>query len=72
GDRLRIPSGSICPVGGVLVSPVASLSLEWINGESAAVDRTGGQAVPRERSISVWARWRCGPQRCGRRPCSAD
>lgn len=46
GDLLRIPSGSICPVGGVLTSSEASLSLEWINGESAAVARSAGQAVP--------------------------
>lgn len=46
GDTLRIPSGSICPVGGVLTSTEGSLSLEWINGESAAVERRPGQAVP--------------------------
>jgi Cu2+-exporting ATPase len=46
GDRVQVAAGGICPVAGVLESAAASLSLEWINGESAASIRTQGQRIP--------------------------
>ncbi|MFZ4764226.1 MAG: heavy metal translocating P-type ATPase, partial [Roseimicrobium sp.] len=46
GDRLRIRPGQVCPIDSVLQGVTASLSLEWINGESEAAQRTAGQAVP--------------------------
>lgn len=46
GQQLLIRSGDVCPVSGVLHNGPASLSLEWINGESKAAPRTNGQAVP--------------------------
>ncbi|MEZ0387680.1 MAG: heavy metal translocating P-type ATPase metal-binding domain-containing protein [Verrucomicrobium sp.] len=66
GNVLRIPSGAVCPVSGIMESTDASLSLEWINGESSAVTRSRGQAVPSgavnigTRSVEVKAReiWR--------------
>ena len=46
GDVLVLKQGEVCPVTSHLHSLRASLSLEWINGESEAADRTEGQAVP--------------------------
>lgn len=46
GSRLRIRPGEVCPVDAVLGSADASLSLEWINGESQAAPRREGQTVP--------------------------
>lgn len=46
GSRLRILPGEVCPVNSSLCSQTASLSLEWINGESAASPRVAGQAIP--------------------------
>ncbi|CAN5839030.1 copper-translocating P-type ATPase [soil metagenome] len=46
GQRLFIRSGEVCPVSAVLQGDSASLSLEWINGESKAAPRSVGQAVP--------------------------
>lgn len=46
GVRLRIKPGEVCPVDAVLQSASASLSLEWINGESQAAPRQEGQNVP--------------------------
>lgn len=46
GHVLSVPAGQVCPVDSVLRSSHASLSLEWINGESEAAHRTEGQAVP--------------------------
>lgn len=46
GSRLRIKPGDVCPVEAILRSPTASLSLEWINGESQASPRLEGQSVP--------------------------
>jgi len=45
-DRLRIRPGEVCPVDAVLAGDSASLSLEWINGESRASPRKDGQSVP--------------------------
>lgn len=46
GQCLFIRSGEVCPVSAVLKSDSASLSLEWINGESKAAPRSAGQAIP--------------------------
>lgn len=46
GQTLLIRSGEVCPVSAVLQSDSASLSLEWINGESKASPRRAGQAIP--------------------------
>lgn len=46
GDHLLLKQGEVCPVTSQLHSLSASLSLEWINGESEAAARTEGQAVP--------------------------
>lgn len=45
-DQLRIQPGEICPVDALLLSSQASLSLEWINGESKAAPREHGQLIP--------------------------
>ena len=45
-DVLQLLQGEVCPVSAQLQSESASLSLEWINGESAASQRTKGQALP--------------------------
>lgn len=46
GQMLLIRPGEVCPVSAMLQSDSASLSLEWINGESEAAPRSAGQAVP--------------------------
>ena len=46
GDTLILKQGEVCPVTSHLHTSSASLSLEWINGESEAAQRTEGQAVP--------------------------
>jgi P-type Cu2+ transporter len=46
GDVLHVLAGQVCPVDGILSSSDASLSLEWINGESEAAQRCQGQLVP--------------------------
>lgn len=46
GDLLVIPTGGVCPVESTLESSRATISLEWINGESAAVTRVTGQRLP--------------------------
>jgi len=46
GDMLAVSPGEVCPVGSVLDMAQASLSLEWINGESQAAIRTAGQHIP--------------------------
>jgi Cu2+-exporting ATPase len=46
GQQLLVRPGEVCPVSAVLQSASASLSLEWINGESKASPRLAGQAVP--------------------------
>ncbi len=46
GQRLLIRSGEVCPVSATLQGESASLSLEWINGESKAAPRSAGQAIP--------------------------
>ncbi|HSI64539.1 MAG TPA: heavy metal translocating P-type ATPase metal-binding domain-containing protein [Candidatus Saccharimonadia bacterium] len=45
-DTLRLKQGELCPVRARLQSPSVALSLEWINGESAASERAEGQMVP--------------------------
>jgi Cu2+-exporting ATPase len=45
-DTLRLKQGELCPVRARLQSPSVALSLEWINGESAATERAEGQMVP--------------------------
>jgi Cu2+-exporting ATPase len=45
GDLMRLKSGDLCPVSARLSSPHVGISLEWINGESAATERTSGQLV---------------------------
>ncbi len=46
GDVLVLKPGGINPVCAVLESTSASLSLEWINGESEATTRGVGQRIP--------------------------
>jgi Cu2+-exporting ATPase len=46
GDTLQIKPGELCPVRARLCSPHVGISLEWINGESAATERVSGQLVP--------------------------
>lgn len=46
GDVLHIKSGEVFPVTCALISPHATLSLEWINGESDATSRDAGQQIP--------------------------
>ena len=46
GDAVRLKQGDLCPVRARLQSPSVALSLEWINGESAATERAEGQMVP--------------------------
>jgi P-type Cu2+ transporter len=46
GQTLHIEPGSVIPVTSRLLSPAASCSLEWINGESAARTFTTGDRVP--------------------------
>ncbi|RBP46468.1 Cu2+-exporting ATPase [Roseimicrobium gellanilyticum] len=46
GDSIRLKPGELCPVRAQLSSPHVGISLEWINGESAATERTSGQLVP--------------------------
>ena len=46
GDVFEIKPGQASPVAAELDQPVASVSLEWINGESEARERTLGQMLP--------------------------
>lgn len=46
GWLLVLRSGEICPVAARLIEPAASLSFEWINGESEAAHLSLGQKVP--------------------------
>ncbi|MCE9518073.1 MAG: heavy metal translocating P-type ATPase metal-binding domain-containing protein [Verrucomicrobia bacterium] len=46
GDVLLIKPGEVFPVTCTLQSPHATLSLEWINGESEAASRNEGQHIP--------------------------
>ncbi len=46
GDVLLIKPGEVFPVTCALNSPHATLSLEWINGESDATSRGTGQQIP--------------------------
>lgn len=46
GWMLTIRTGEVCPVAARLLETSASLSLEWINGESEAAHRTLGQGIP--------------------------
>lgn len=46
GDHFEIRSGQAVPVAAELVDASASVSLEWINGESEAQQRTVGQLLP--------------------------
>ncbi len=46
GDRLRVSKGAAVPVDGQLTSPTASLDESLITGESRAVGRSAGEAVP--------------------------
>ena len=65
GDILRLKQGELCPVRAELRSLDVTLSLEWINGESAATGRTQGQMVPsgalivsnREVDVCTMERW---------------
>jgi Cu2+-exporting ATPase len=46
GTRFIVKPGQTLPVSSKLLSPAASVSLEWINGESDAQKRTEGQLLP--------------------------
>lgn len=46
GDILQLKPGELCPIRARLCSPHVGISLEWINGESAATERTSGQLMP--------------------------
>jgi Cu2+-exporting ATPase len=46
GDLFEIRPGQAAPVAAELAQPSASISLEWINGESEARERTVGQMLP--------------------------
>lgn len=46
GDSMMVKPGEVFPVACTLVSPHATLSLEWINGESEAAARSNGQRIP--------------------------
>lgn len=46
GVRFRLKPGQSVPVSARLLSPAASVSLEWINGESEAQHRQQGQMLP--------------------------
>ncbi len=46
GDRFEIKPGQAVPVAAELVDASASVSLEWINGESEAQQRSAGQLLP--------------------------
>jgi Cu2+-exporting ATPase len=46
GTVFEIKPGQACPVAAELAQPSASISLEWINGESEAHERALGQALP--------------------------
>lgn len=46
GVRFRVKAAHSVPVASRLLSPYASVSLEWINGESEAQERDEGQMLP--------------------------
>lgn len=46
GMQLRVASGDLIPVGSRLLSPAASCSLEWINGESDSQTFKSNQVIP--------------------------
>jgi len=46
GDAFEIRPGQAVPVSCQLADPSASVSLEWINGESEAQQRQAGQMIP--------------------------
>lgn len=46
GMQLRVASGDLIPVGARLLSPAASCSLEWINGESESQTFRSNQVIP--------------------------
>lgn len=46
GDRLVIAPSDLIPVPGLLASATASISLDWINGESAPREVRIGDAIP--------------------------
>lgn len=46
GDRLCVAPGDLVPMAGVLDSPQAFVSLEWISGEAAPRELTRGDVVP--------------------------
>lgn len=46
GVRFRLKPGQSVPVSARLLSPAASVSLEWINGESESLQRAQGQMLP--------------------------
>lgn len=46
GTTFEIKPGQAFPVAAELAQPSTSVSLEWINGESEAVERTLGQMLP--------------------------
>jgi Cu2+-exporting ATPase len=46
GESFTVKPGQAIPVAAKLEDPHASISLEWINGESDACARTGGQLLP--------------------------
>lgn len=46
GENFTVKPGQAIPVAAKLEDPHASISLEWINGESDACTRTSGQLLP--------------------------
>lgn len=46
GDRFQIRPGQVIPVAAELMDSSAAVSLEWINGESEAQQRSAGQLLP--------------------------
>lgn len=46
GDRFEVKPGQAIPVAAELADASASVSLEWINGESEAQQRSAGQLLP--------------------------
>jgi Cu2+-exporting ATPase len=46
GERFRVTPGQVVPVKSILLSPAATLGMEWISGESEARTARRGQLVP--------------------------
>ena len=49
GERFRVTPGQVVPVKSILLSPAATLGMEWISGESEARTARHGQLIPAAR-----------------------